>query len=87
MSHMSKYNLLIRVCVSTSHQHKLIVLSAPVNLVQIIQGEKVMRRNLMNWTPVRKASFGAPMMSLWRERRARHMSRMTLMMNDPPLDL
>lgn len=41
----------------------------------------------MSWTTVVKASFGPLTMSLWREQRARHMSHMNLMMNDPPLDL
>lgn len=41
----------------------------------------------MSWTTVRKASFGPLTMSLWRGQRAQHMSRMSLMMNDPPLAL
>lgn len=41
----------------------------------------------MSWTTVRKASFGALMMSLWRELRAQCVSHMTLVMSDPPLHL
>ncbi len=46
-----------------------------------------MRKSLMSWTTARKASFGALMMSLWREQRVQDMSRMSPMRNVPPLHL
>lgn len=97
MSHMSKYSLLIKELLLffnfivkncfTACLHGLIILSSSVNPVQIIQGEKRMRRKLMSWTTVRKGSFGPLTMSLWREQRAQRMSLMSLMKSDPNLDL